>query len=143
MQEDKPLIAGIIGAFSTLPGEACSRILLALNIGGYSIYQLDSLLITLNRVNDFIGLYLNFVIGATVGIAFYFSIQFLGKTHLVYKSVFVGILSSIFTEFLFSAIIEGHYVAVRPISDYYVHAISALIYGLVMGIAFNKYLFNQ
>jgi H+/Cl- antiporter ClcA len=143
LQYDKPLIAAAMGALSTIPAEIISRILLFSGIGKYSIYQLDSLLITFNRPNEFLGFYLNGIIGGIVGIAFYYSIKFLGEDYLVYKSIFVGLLASALSELLITALIEGKYIEIRPIGDYFLHIISAMIFGLTLGILFNKYLFNK
>ncbi len=78
MNKDKPLLAAIIGGLSTISAEIISRIMLALGIGQYSIYLLDSLILTLNRPNFFLGLYINFVIGGLVGLIFYYLIKCIG-----------------------------------------------------------------
>ena len=49
MKYDKPLVAALIGALSTIPAEILTRAFVSFGIGQYSVYQLDSLLITQNR----------------------------------------------------------------------------------------------
>ena len=143
MNYDKPLVAAIIGAVSSIPGEIVSRLMLYYGIGKYSTYQLDSLIITFNRPNEILGLILNFILGGVIGIIFYYSIQKLGQDYLVYKSIFVGLLASSVNEFLITALIEGKYIEIRPISDYYVHIVAALIFGFTLGILFKRYLFDN
>lgn len=143
LKYDKPLVAALLGALSTVPAEMVSRIMLYSGIGQYSIYQLDSMLITFNRPHEMLGLIVNFIIGGTVGVIFYYSIKLLGYDYLIYKSVFVGILASALTEFLITGLIEGKYIEIRPISDYYLHIVGALVFGLTLGILFNRFIFNK
>lgn len=143
MKYDKPLIAVLIGALSTITGEILTRALVFLGIGKYSVYQLDSLLITFNRPTTIIGLIFNFVIGGFTGIVFYYALKKIGLDYLVIKSACVGILAWAFTELIFTVTIEGKYIDIRPISDYYVHILGALTFGITLGLLFKKYLFNR
>ena len=143
MYNDKPLMAAIIGSLSTLTAEIISRIMLYFGIGQYSIYLLDSLVLTLNRPNFFLGLYVNFVIGGLVGLIFYYVIKSIGQANLIVKAAFVGMLSSAIAEILFSASIEGRFIPIRPISDYYLHIVGALLFGITMGIAFKYCIFKS
>lgn len=143
MHDDKPLMAAIIGALSTLAAELASRIMLYFGIGQYSIYLLDSLVLTLNRPNFLLGLYVNFAIGGLVGIMFYYALKAIGQVNLLVKSAFIGMLSSAIAEMLLSAIVEGKYIPDRPIGDYYLHIIGATIFGLTMGIAFKYCIFKD
>lgn len=142
LKYDKPLIAAAIGAASTLAAEITSRIMLLFGIGKYSIYQLDSLLITFNRPDFFLGLFVNFIIGGIIGITFYYSLKILGTDYLIYKSIVVGLFAEPLSEILITALIEGTYIDIRPIGDYYLHIVGALAYGLLMGVLFEKYLVN-
>jgi hypothetical protein len=140
LKYDKPLIAAAIGATSTLAAEITSRIMIFFGIGKYSIYQLDSLLITFNRPDFFLGLFVNFIIGGFIGIAFYYSLKILGVDYIICKSIVVGLFAEPISEVLITALIEGKYIDIRPIGDYYLHIASALAYGLMMGVLFEKYL---
>ncbi|SDH85266.1 hypothetical protein [Desulfosporosinus hippei] len=82
MKYDKPLIVAMIGAVSTMPSEVLTRLLLLLGIGKYSIYQLDSLLITFNRPIAIMGLIVNLIVGGFVGIVFYYSLEKIGTDYL-------------------------------------------------------------
>lgn len=141
MNNDKPLLAAIIGGLSTISAEIISRIMLALGIGQYSIYLLDSLVLTLNRPNFFLGLYINFVIGGLVGLIFYYLIKCIGQANLIIKGAFVGMLATTIAEVIFSSVIEGTYIPLRPIGDYYLHIVGSAGFGLTMGIAFKAYIF--
>lgn len=141
MANDKPLIAAIIGALSTISAEIISRIMLSLGIGQYSIYLLDSLILTMNRPNFFLGLYINFVIGGLIGLMFYYLIKSIGEANLIVKGAFMGMLATTIAEVIFSSIIEGTHIPLRPIGDYYLHVVGSAGFGLTMGIAFKAYLF--
>ncbi|MHB8074203.1 hypothetical protein [Desulfosporosinus fructosivorans] len=143
MKYDKPLIAAIIGAVSTVPSEVLTRLLLLFGIGKYSIYQLDSLLITFNRPTTIIGLIVNFIVGGFVGIVFYYSLEKIGTDYLTIKSASVGALLWVFFELMFTLTVEGEYIDIRPISDYYVHIFGSLVYGITLGLLFKKYLLQM
>jgi hypothetical protein len=143
LKYDKPLTAGLLGAFSTLTGEISTQLLLFLGFGKYSLYQLDSLLITFNRPSIAIGFIVNFTAGGAIAILFYYAISKLGRDFLVFKAVAVGLLSWGIFELILTATIEGRYIAIRPMSDYYVHLIGTIVFGITLGLLFNRYLFNQ
>lgn len=143
MNNDKPLLAAIIGALSTLLAEIVSRIMLYWGVGRYSIYQLDSMILTMNRPNFLLGLYVNFVIGGLIGILFYYTIKAIGQTNLIVKGIFLGLLASALAEMLFSAVIEGKFIELRPLGDYYLHVAGSAFFGLGLGFFFQRYLFNS
>lgn len=137
---DKPLIAALFGGVSTLTAELLSRILLMFGIGKYSIYQLDSLLITFNRPTTLIGLILNLLVGGLTGIVFYYLLKTLGTDYLIIKSTGVGALSWFIFEMLFTFTVEGKFIDIRPISDYYVNLLGSLAFGITLGVLFKNYL---
>ncbi|MFA4884408.1 MAG: hypothetical protein WC601_01300 [Desulfotomaculaceae bacterium] len=140
MKYDKPLIAVLIGALSTIPGEMATRALVFLGIGKYSIYQLDSLLITFNRPTTIIGLVVNFIVGGLIAVLLYYALNKLGEDYLVLKSVAAGLLFWFVFELIFTATVEGKFIEIRPVSDYYIHLLATIVYGITMGLLFNKYL---
>lgn len=143
MKYDKPLVAALLGAVSTIPAEIITLILVFLGIGKYSIYQLDSLLITFNRPILLLGLIVNFIAGSLTAIVFYFSLKKIGSDYLIIKSSLLGALVWFIFELLFTSTIEGEYIPLRPINDYYIHLLSSLIFGVILGILFRRYLFRS
>jgi hypothetical protein len=143
LKYDKPLVAALIGASSTIPSEILTRALVFFGIGKYSIYQLDSLLITFNRPTTLMGLILDFIMGGFTGMVFYYALQKIGLDYLVIKSASIGVLSWAFYELLFTATVEGVYFPIRPISDYYLHLLGSLIFGITMGLLYKKYLITS
>lgn len=143
MKYDKPLVAVLIGALSTIPSELFTRLLLFLGIGKYSVYQLDSLLVTFTRPSAMIGLIVNFILGGFIGVLFYYAIKKLGQDYLVFKGIAGGLLFWAVTELLFTLTIEGRFFDLRPLSDYYVHISAAVVFGVTLGLLFNKYLFKK
>lgn len=87
------MVAALIGALSTISAEILTQAFVSFGIGQYSVYQLDSLLITQNRPTLIIGLIVNFIIGGLVGILFYYSLEKIGFDYLVIKSAGVGLLA--------------------------------------------------
>ncbi|MDF2959316.1 MAG: hypothetical protein K0S39_1051 [Paenibacillus sp.] len=140
MKNDKLLIAGIIGALSTIPAEIVSRGLVLMGIGKNSIYSISSILIAINRTLPIMGLIISSVIGCFSAILLYRSLLRLGSDYIVIKSVMVSILLWIALEMFFTMFIEGKFIDIRPVNDYYNHLVGAIIFGITEGILFRKFL---
>ena len=144
MKYDKPLIAAAIGAFSTIPYEIFTRILKFLGIGKYSLYELDSLIVTItNRPNLIIGIVISLLIGTFFAVLFYYAFQKLGTDYMLIKSIIIGLTAWAILEFALTSTIEGKTFPVRPINDYYVHMLGSIIFGVTFGLLFDKFLNKQ
>ncbi|MDR3564434.1 MAG: hypothetical protein P4N41_25765 [Negativicutes bacterium] len=143
MKYDKPLIAGLFGALSTLISEIVTQVFVFFGIGKYSVYELDSLLITFNRPSILLGFIVNIIAGGAIAILFYYAIGKLGQDYLVFKGAAVGLVGWGIFELLLTATVEGHFFEIRPMSDYYIHLIGTVIFGISLGLFFEKYLFYK
>ncbi len=74
MKFDKFTAVTIIGALSTIPYELFGRALVSLGYAKYSVYELSSLMVTLNRPDILIGSFLSMILGASIAIFFYYVI---------------------------------------------------------------------
>jgi hypothetical protein len=142
LKEDKLLIAGVIGALSTIPAGIVTRVLLIFGIGKYTVYQLDSLIFTINRPTAILGLIVCFIVGGTSAILLYYAFERLGSDNLVIKSVMFGVLLCLILQIILKSV-EGKFIDIRPISDYYTHLFGAVIFGLSEGILFKRFLFKK
>lgn len=143
MNDDKYLIAGIIGVISIIPSEIVSQILV---ISGYSkrtICTLSSLLVTGNRESFTMGLIINSVISAFIAMILYHTFRKLGSQHLVIKCVGATLLAWLGLELVFMIFIERNLIPVRAMSGYYSHFFSAIIFGITEGILFGRFLFYK
>ncbi|WP_144553182.1 hypothetical protein [Bacillus sp. X1(2014)] len=143
MIQDKVLVVGLLGVLSTIPGEIASRIFVYFGIGKYGIYELSSLIITFNRPVFTIGLIVDFLVGSVFAILLYFIFEKLGSCHLVIKTTLGSLLSWLVCELLFTATVEGKYIPIRPINDYYSHILSAIIFGITLGLLLKKFIFQK
>ncbi|HJV16305.1 MAG TPA: hypothetical protein VJ546_02805 [Bacillales bacterium] len=143
MEQDKILIIALLGALSTISGEIAARILVYMGIGKFSIYELASLIITFNRPEEMIGIIIDFLVGSFFAILLYFLSKKLGLSHIVIKTVMCSLLAWLVCELIFTAIIEGKYIDIRPISDYYSHIFSAIIFGITLGLLLKKFIFKK
>ncbi|WP_423800821.1 hypothetical protein [Neobacillus sp. SAB-20_R2A] len=143
MIQDKVLLIGLLGVLSTIPGEIASRILVYSGIGKYSIYKLSSLIVTFNRPVFTIGLIVDFLVSSVFAILLYFIFKKLGSCHLVIKTTLCSLLAWLVCELLFTAIVEGKYIPIRPINDYYSHIISTIIFGITLGLLMKKFIFKE
>jgi len=142
LNSDDLLTAGVLGAVSTITGEIVSRILLSFGIGKHSLYELTSYIVTINRPSVSMGLIVSCIIGGFIGSAFYYALGRIGRTRLVAKAIAVSLCSWLLAETLFTAAVEGHFIDIRPISDYYVHLSASLGYGATLGLLFKSFLFR-
>ncbi len=143
MIQDKMIIIGLLGVLSTIPGEIASRILAYFGIGKFGIYELASFIITLNRPVFILGLIVDFLVGSVFAVLLYFIFEKLGSCHLVIKTTVCSLLAWLACELLFTAIIEGKYISIRPINDYYSHIFSAIIFGITLGLLLKKFIFKK
>ncbi|MDR3563257.1 MAG: hypothetical protein P4N59_17745 [Negativicutes bacterium] len=143
MKYDKPLVAGFFGALATVASEIVTQALVYWGIGKYSIYELDSLLITFNRPSIIMGFVVNIIAGGAIAILFYYGLSKLGQDYLVFKGAAFGLLGWGIFELILTATVEGHFFAIRPMSDYYVHLVGTIVFGITLGLLFEKYLFYE
>jgi len=143
MKNDKVLIAMIIGSVSTVAYEIITQIFVVTGIAKYSLYQLDSFIITLNRQTYFIGIMISFIVASFSSAIFYYLILKVGAEHLLIKSISFALLIWAVLEAFFMVNIENRLIDPRPISDYYNHMIGAMGYGIVQGLLYKKFLFKS
>ena len=143
MKSDRTLIAVLSGCLSTLAYEILTRIFMLLGYGKYSLYQLDSLIVTSNRPDIVIGFIISCLVSVLTAVLFYLVLTIINTEHLVIKSIIFSLLVWAALELLFTAIIEGESIPVRPISDYYSHLLGAIVYGITQGLLFKQLLFSN
>jgi hypothetical protein len=143
LNNDKILLAGVIGALSTIPAELVTRLFLFMGIGKYTAYQLDSLFFTINRPTTTIGLIVCFVVGGLSAILLYFAFKKLGSNNIVIKCAMFSLFMCLSMQILLLITIEGKFIDIRPISDYYIHMFGALIFGISEGLLFKRFLFKK
>lgn len=141
MQYDKPLLAIAIGALSTIPYEIFTRLMVSLGVGKYCTYNLTSLIITLNRPTEILGMVVSFTVGSFFAFLLYHALKKLGTDYLVFKSVAASLLVWVSMEAFYVFLIEGpKLVPPRPVDDYYIHMIGSSLFGITTGLLFKSYL---
>lgn len=144
MKYDKPLVAILLGTVSSIPYEIFTRILVVFGIGKYSMYQLISLMVTLDRPNFFLGAVSAFIVSGSIATIFYYSLKKLDWDYLIIKSVVISLMSWLILESIFMWLIEGReLIPHRPINDYYSEMFGATLYGITQGLLFQKYLLKR
>lgn len=143
MKDDKVIIISLLGVLSTIPSEIASRIFVYFGFGKYGIYELASLTVTLNRPVFTLGLIIDFLVGSAFAVLLYFLFKKFGSCNLVFKTAVCSLMAWFVCEFVFTAIIEGKYVSIRPIKDYYSHIFSTIIFGITLGLLLKKFIFKN
>jgi hypothetical protein len=143
MNFNKPLIAICIGILSTIPFEIFMRITLSLGFAKYSLYQLDSLVITGNRPTAIIGFIVSSIIAGSIAFILYYALGKVGTDYIIVKSIFISLLTWSILETVVTFGFEGTRIPPRPISGYYCHFLGSMIFGLTMGFLFRRYLISD
>ncbi|WP_310367313.1 hypothetical protein [Neobacillus drentensis] len=143
MIQDRMLRIGILGVLSTIPGEIASRIFVHFGFGKFGIYELSSLIITFNRPVFTIGLMVDFLVSSVFAVLLYFIFEKFGSCHLVIKTTVGSLFAWLICELLFTTLIEGKYIDIRPINDYYSHIFSTIIFGITLGLLLKKFIFKS
>jgi hypothetical protein len=143
MKLDKLTIAGIIGVTSTSVYEVFTRILIYLGIGKYSIYQLDGFIVSINRINSILGLVISCIVSGWGTVLFYLAITHTNSNCLVIKNIMFTLLMWGILEAVFTGTIEGKFIPIRPISDYYIHMCGSIILGITQGLLLKIFLFKK
>lgn len=142
MKNDKLLLTTCLGIISTVPAELLTQLFKYFGFGNYSIYQLASLLITLNRPTMLMGFIVDALVSSVIAFLFCYALEKLGSNYLLIKVTLASLLAWFVCELIFTIAFEGKYISIRPLSDYYSHILGACLFGIVLGLLFKKYLFK-
>lgn len=143
MKDDKPLLVFLFGIISTIPFEIITRINMYSGFGAYSLYQLDSFVITITRPNTIIGLVVSSLVGGTSAVLFYISLSKIGDNHIVIKSILFNALIWSILEFVLTAYLEAKYFPLRPMGDYWGELFGAAAFGASVGLLFKRYILRK
>lgn len=140
MDYDKPLNALFLGVIATIPYEIFTRVMVSLGFGKYTVYQLSSLTVTLNRPTAGIGIVTSSIVGGISAFILYRSLKKLDSDYIIIKGLITGIISWVVTELIYTWLIEGRGFANRPVSDYYLELAGAVLFGITLGLLFQRFI---
>lgn len=141
MNYNKTSLVLLIGILSTIPYEIFTRIMVAIGIAKYGVYELASLMITLNRPNLILGAVTSMILSGVIALVFYHSLKVFGWDYLLIKSIFFNLLSWLFLEIFFMWLVEGrNLISARPLNDYFTELLGSIVLGITIGLLFKKYL---
>lgn len=143
MKNDKYLFLEFLAIISTIPAQIFSMILKYFGFAKYSMFDLASLVITFNRPSIVMGLFVDALISGLIAITFYYIFEKLGSDYLVIKVILGSFFAWFVFELLLTSTIEGKYIAIRPMSDYYSHILGTMVFGIVLGVLMKKFFFNK
>lgn len=142
MLSQKLLKSAVLGALSTITGWIITTILVALQIGQHPTYELNSLMVTINRPSFMVGLIVNFIAGGFVALLLCLLFEKLGPVYMITWSVCGGLAIWLIFEIFFTAVIEGKSIPIRPLSDYFVHLAGTICFGISLGMFFKYILYK-
>ena len=143
LDDDKLLIAGAIGITSTVVGEIGSWILLSLGLGKYSVYQLNSFIVTYNKPSILIGFILNLLIGAIIGASVYLTVKKWGHKHITMVSLIYTLIAWLCLEITFNAVVDKNVITSTLIGGYYNNLINAIVHAVFKGFMIKHFIFNK
>lgn len=143
MKNDKYLLLGFLGIISTIPSQIFSTILKYFGFAKYSMYDLASLIITFNRPSIIMGLFVDALISGTLAIIFCLIFEKLGSDYLVIKTMLGSFIAWLAFELLLTSTIEGKFIAIRPMRDYYSHILGTMVFGIMLGVLIKRFYFSK
>jgi hypothetical protein len=143
LDDDKLLIAGAIGIASTVLGEIGSWILLSLGLGKYSVYQLNSLIVTFNKPSILIGFILNILVGGIIGASVYLTVKKWGHKHIIMVSLLYTLISWLCLEVTFNAVVDKNVITSLLMAGYYNSLINAIVHAIFKGFMIKHFLFSK
>lgn len=143
MDDDRILKVIVVGIISTIIAEIASRVFLAIGIGKYSVYQLNSLIITLNRPSETIGFILNIIVGSALSVLLFLVLKRWGNRYVFVECLMASSFIWLLYELFFTLAIENKTIEIRPINDYYNHMVGTIIFGLSMGLLLKRFIFKK
>lgn len=143
LNDDKILLAGAIGIASTVVGEICSWIFIYFGIGTYSTYQLNSLIVTCNKISAMVGFFPNLLMGGIIGAAVYLTLKKWGNRHIIIVSLAYTLVAWMFLEITFNSVVDKNIINAREMSGFYNQFISAVIHAVAKGLMLKWFIFNR
>ena len=143
LDDDKLLIAGAIGIASTVVGEIGSWILLSLGLGTYSVYQLNSLIVTFNKPSILIGFVLNLLIGGIIGASVYLTVKKWGHKHITMVSLVYTLTAWLCLEVIFNAVVDKNIITSSLMGGYYNSLINAIVHAIFKGFMIKYFIFSK
>lgn len=144
LEYNKPLLVAALGALATIPYEIFTRILIYFGIGKFSVYQLSSLIVTLDRPTTIIGMVVCCIVAGTYAISFYYSLKIIGSDYIIFKGITSSLLLWVSMESIYVWLIEGpQLIQPRPVSDYYLQLLGTFLFGLIFGLFFKRYILKR
>lgn len=141
MKSDKMLVAGLCGVIAVILHEIFGRILIFFGIGKYSVFQLSSFVITIDRPSGTIGLVTASLVAITIALLYYVALKISGFNYVMIKGIFAGLFGWVFCELIYTWLVEGPgLIPLRPMSDYYLQIGGAGVFGLILGFLFQKFI---
>ncbi len=143
MNTDKPLVAILIGVICTIPYQLFTMVTNYLGLSKYTLYQLDSFVITGNRPVPVLGFVTSSIVAGFIALVLYYAINKVGSDYLILKSVFWSLFAWALLELVLTVTLEGKTFPYRPVSGYVAEFLGATVFGVVLGLAFKKYLIEK
>jgi hypothetical protein len=98
-------------------------------------------MITLNRPNVILGAVASMLLSSGIAILLYYLLNRLSWQNLIFKSIFISLFSWLLLEVIFMWLIEGRQlIPYRPLNDYYIELFGSILYGITLGLLFQKFL---
>jgi len=111
-----------------------------MGLSKYTLYQLDSFAVTGNRPVPVIGIIVSSIVAGFIAFVLYYGINKVGSDYLILKSAFLSLFVWAVLEFFLTVTLEGKTFPYRPVSGYLAEFLGAIFFGVVLGLAFKRYL---
>lgn len=138
MKYNKPLIAVLIGAVSTIPYEIFMLIIKFVGLTKHSIFEFSSMMF-ISKGSWWLGVLSAPATGGMAGLVLYELIRVIGYDYLPIKGALVWMTMWALIDIIF-ATLGKNTIMDQPLSGHFMHALGAGMAGSIMGYLMVKYL---
>jgi hypothetical protein len=143
MYSNRHLLAGLLGAVSTIVGELITCLLVYLKFGQLDLYQFHSLFLTIDEPSIVLGSIISLLIGGCIGVYLYTCHEKHGTIGIIIRSFAISLLVWFFFETVFTIFYAGLLDLTRPINEHYVYLLGIAVSGITMGILLKTLIFKK
>jgi hypothetical protein len=143
MYSNRQLLAGVLGALSTIVGELFTCLLVYLKFGLLDLYRFHSLFLTLDEPSLVLGAIISLLIGSSMAAFLYQCHEKHGTNGIIIRSLFTALLVWLFLEAVFTIFFTGLLDLSRPMNEHYVYLIGMAATGLTLGILLKTLVFKK
>lgn len=143
LYSNRQLLAGVLGAVSTIVGEIITCLLVYFKVGQIDLYKFHSLFLTIDEPSLILGTIISLLIGSCIAAFLYRCEEKHGANGIIIRSFMAFLLVWFILEAVFTIFFAGLMDMTRPINEHYVYLAGMAVSGITLGALLKLLVFNK